>query len=223
MTLLKQINALLYKEITLEWRQKYALNGLLLYVVSVVFICYMSFNLKKGAITPIVWNVLFWIIMLFTAINSISKSFNQEREGRYFFYYVLASPTAIIFSKIIYNTLLMIGVSGLTFVFYSLVMGNPVIDTTLFLFCLVCGAVGFSSVLTMIAAIASKSNNNGTLMAVLGFPLVLPLLLMLIKISKNALDGLDRSVSYDELITILAINLIVVTVSQLLFPYLWRS
>jgi heme exporter protein B len=46
---------------------------------------------------------------------------------------------------------------------------------------------------------------------------------MVIRIAKNALDGLDRSLSLDELITLLAINTIVVTVSLLLFPYLWRS
>lgn len=37
------------------------------------------------------------------------------------------------------------------------------------------------------------------------------------------MDGLDRSLSLDELLTLLAINMIVVTVSYILFPYLWRS
>jgi heme exporter protein B len=75
----------------------------------------------------------------------------------------------------------------------------------------------------MIAAIASKAKNSGTLMAVLGFPVVLPMELLLIKVSKNALDGLAFSASQDELITIASINIIVLASSYLLFPYLWRT
>jgi heme exporter protein B len=52
---------------------------------------------------------------------------------------------------------------------------------------------------------------------------IIPLLVVLIKLSKNAMDGLDRSVSYDEIGVLLAINVIVVTTSLLLFPYLWRD
>jgi heme exporter protein B len=37
------------------------------------------------------------------------------------------------------------------------------------------------------------------------------------------MDGLDRSASTDELIVLMAINAIIVAVSYLLFPYLWRS
>lgn len=75
----------------------------------------------------------------------------------------------------------------------------------------------------MISSIAAKASNSSTLMAVLSFPVIIPMLLMLMKLSKNAIDGLDRSVNTDEVLTLLAINLIVVSVSYILFPYLWRS
>jgi heme exporter protein B len=88
---------------------------------------------------------------------------------------------------------------------------------------LLLGALGFSSTLTMISAIAAKAGNNAVLMAVLGFPVILPMLLLLIKVSKNAMDGLDRAASIEEIFTLLAINLIVVSVSYLLFGFLWRS
>ena len=221
--MLKEIKVLIHKEFLLEWRQRYAISGLLLYVISTIFICYLSFNLKGGSINPITWNTLFWIIMLFTATNGISKGFNQERGGRLFFYYTIASPEAIIISKIIYHSILMVGISLIALAYYSLVMGNPVQDMSLFIYTIVLGSIGFSSTLSMIAAIASKAQNSGTLMAVLGFPVILPMLLMLIKLSKNAMDGLARSVSYQEMLTILAINLIVVALSYILFPYLWRS
>ncbi len=211
------------KEFLLEWRQRYALNGMLLYIVGAVFVCYLSFNARRGQLTPIVWNTLFWIILLFTAINAIAKSFVQERAGRQLYYYTLASPQQIILSKILYNTALMLVLSFLGFGVYAFVLGNQAQDVPLYLLTLVLGAVGFAASLTLVSGIASKAENPATLMAVLSFPVILPLLLMLLKISKNALDGLDRSVSWNEIGTVLAIDAIVLTLSWLLFPFLWRS
>ncbi|WP_149244551.1 heme exporter protein CcmB [Dyadobacter sp. 32] len=220
---LNEIKTLIQKELTLEWRQKYAISGMLLYVVSTVFVCYLSFNLRRGQLTPIVWNTLFWIIMLFTAVNAIGKSFSQERFGRLIYYYSLCSPQAIILSKIIYNALVMLVLSLIGFGFYAFVLGNPVGDIGLYLICIALAGIGFASVLTLVAGIASKADNSATLMAVLSFPIILPMLLMTIRLAKNALDGLDWSVSTDEISTLLAIDAIVVTLSYLLFPYLWKS
>ena len=219
----KEIKALLGKELLLEWRQRYALNGVLLYVASTIFVCYLSFQLNKGALHPLTWNALFWIIMLFAALNAVSKSFQQEQDGRFFFYYMMASPQSIILSKMLYNAVLLLSIGLVAFGFYSFVLGNPVDDLGLFLLNIILGGLGFASSLTLISGIASKAKNGGTLMAVLGFPVVLPMVLLLIKVSKNALDGLSRSSSYDELMTLGAINLIVVAASYLLFPYLWKS
>lgn len=219
MNLLAQVQFLLKKEIVLEWRSKYALNGILLYVISTVFVCYLSFKTTP----PLVWNALFWIIMLFAAINAIAKSFMQESKGRLLYYYQIASPQAIIISKIIYNILLMILMSVIALVFYSIVFQNEVGDRLLYFGAVLLGAISFSTVFTMISAIASKAGNNGTLMAILSFPVIIPLLILIIKLSKNAMDGLDRSVSLDEIGVLCAINAIVIVISLLLFPYLWRD
>lgn len=221
--MIRQIGVLMEKEFRLEWRQRYALNGILLYIVSTVFICYLSFNQRRLDSTPIVWNTVFWIVLLFTAINAVAKSFAQERAGRLLYYYTLISPQLIILSKILYNVILMLVLAGLGFGFYAFVMGNPVQDVPLFLINLLLGAIGFAASLTLVAGIAAKAENSATLMAVLSFPVVLPLLLLLIRVSKNALDGLDRSLSYDEIGTLLAIDAIVLALSCMLFPYLWRS
>jgi heme exporter protein B len=221
--MLKEIKALIDKEIRLELRQKYALNGMILYVVSTVYVCYLSFRLKSNQIDKITWNTLFWIILLFTATNAIAKSFTQERFGRLLYYYTLANPVAIIISKILYNTLLMLVLALVGFGVYAVVMGNPVGDIGMYLVSIVLGAIGFASSLTMVAGIASKAENNATLMAILSFPIIIPMLIMLLKISKNALDGLDRGSSMNEVFTLLAIDAIVLVLSVILFPYLWRS
>ncbi|QCR25120.1 heme exporter protein CcmB [Pontibacter sp. SGAir0037] len=213
------------KDFVLEWRQKYAFNGMLLYVSSTVFVCFLSFGLRQfNPRTDVpVWNALFWIILLFTSVNAIAKSFMQENRGRLLYFYSIASPQGIILAKILYNACLMLVLALICFVVYALVLGNLVQDIPMFLLSILLGAIGFATSLTMIAGIASKAANSSTLMAVLSFPVITPMLLMLIKMSKNAIDGLDRSASFDELLTLLAINMIVVTVSYILFPYLWRT
>lgn len=220
---MQELRTLIGKEITLEWRQRYALNGMLLYIVSTVFVCYLSFKLKSNQLTPITWNTLFWIIILFTAVNAISKSFTQERAGRLLYYYTLASPQGIILSKIIYNSGLMLVLSLTGFGFYAFVMGNPVGDLWMYLVTIFLSSIGFASSLTMVAGIASKAENNGALMAILSFPVIIPMLLMVMKLAKNALDGLDRGSSSEEVIILLALDAIVVSLSLILFPYLWRS
>lgn len=223
MPLLKEIKALIWKEILLEWRQRYALNGMLLYIVSTVVISYFSFNLRGVIMADATWNTLFWIILLFTSVSSVAKSFIQERYGRFLYYYTLVSPQGIILSKIVYNSLLMLLLAIVGFGVYSLMLGNPVADIPLFLLSLVLGALGFSSTLTMVSGIASKAANNSVLMAILSFPVIIPMLLVLMKISTNAMIGLERGESMDEIWTLLAINAIVITLSYILFPYLWKS
>ena len=203
----------------LEWRSKYALNGILLYVVSTVFVCYQAFK----SVDPTTWNALFWIIMLFASVNAINKSFVQERASRQLYYYSIASAKAVILSKIIYNILIMLLLSAIAFFVYSIIFKNPLGDPLLYLVAVLLGSMGFAAVFTMVAGISAKAGNNSTLMAVLSFPIIIPLLLILIKLSKNAMDGLERSVSYDEVMVLAGINVITIAISLLLFPYLWRD
>ena len=220
--ILNEIRLLVRKEIQLEWRQKYAMHGLILYLTSTIFVCYLSFKAKQQAIHPITWNTLFWIIQLFIAINAIGKSFTQESAQRNIFYYTVASPEAVIFSKITYNSLVMIGISLIGISFYSLVMGNPVGNFPLYLLSLVLGAIGFSATLSMVAGIAAQGENTATLMAVLSFPIILPLLLMLLKLSKSAMDGISIQENWDEIAILASIDVIVIVLSGILFPYIWR-
>lgn len=220
MQLAHQVKHLIKKEILLEWRSKYALNGVLLYVVSTVFVCFLSFV----SIEKLTWNALFWIIMLFASINAIAKSFMQESRGRHLYIYTLVSPVALIIAKTVYNCLLMVGLTLIALLFYSLVFNFPEkADVLMYLAATILGSLSFATIFTMVSAIASKAGNGGMLMAILSFPIIIPVLIVLIKLAKNAIDGLDRSVSLDDIGLMLVINVLVMTTSLLLFPYLWRD
>lgn len=214
------LTTLIKKEFLLEFRQKSTLAGIAVYIISTVFISALSF---KKIIVPNVWNSLFWIIFLFIAVNISSKSFMQETKGKGLFNYLYYNPTQFVFSKIIYNMLLMAVLSLLTFFFYSWFVGSMVQDVWLFLICLFFSSTAFSGVLSLMSAIASKANNNMSLMAILSFPVLMPLLLVCIKLSKNAIDGLAWSVSTNYLLILVMLNLLVLALATILFNYLWRE
>jgi heme exporter protein B len=215
-----QVKTLIEKEILLEWKQKYAFHGLLLYVVSTVFICYLSFRQVVDLPT---WNALFWIIQVFAGVNAVAKSFMQESRGRMLYYYTLTTARSMILAKTLYSLLLMLVLSSFNLFFYSLFIGNPVQDFTMFIVAMVLGSAGFASVLSMVSAIASKAGSNATLMSILSFPILIPLLMVTIRFSKNAMDGLAWSVSMKFAILLIALNAMVFALSYLLFPYLWRE
>lgn len=217
------ITVLLKKEISLELRRKSVISGLALYLFSTVFICYLTFSLRHNLITPLVWGALFWITILFTAVNTIAKSFIGERKGRDIYYYSITSPQLIIISKIIYNFLLCTLLSLAGFLLFLLFLDNPIFDIPLFLLVILLASLGFAASLTLLSGIAAKANNSHILMTVLSFPVVISILLLVIKITKNCIDDLDRSVSWNDILTLAAINCLVAAVSFILFPYIWRS
>ena len=141
MHLANQVKQLVKKEMRLEWRSKYALNGVLLYVVSTVFVCFMSFISMPDKLT---WNALFWIIMLFASINAVAKSFLQESKGRHLYMYTLVSPLALIIAKTIYNSLLMIGLTLIALLFYSMVFEPPKeMDMPMYLVAVILGSLSY--------------------------------------------------------------------------------
>ncbi len=215
----KIVPILLRKEFLLEFRQRYAISGIVLYVFSMVFVVYVS----SVKVNPNVWNILFWLIVLFASINAVVKSFVQESGSRQLYYYQIADPVAILFSKILYNTLLLLTLSVLAFGVYALVAGNPVKDMGLFAGVLFLGSSGFSIAFTFISAIAARANNSATLMAILSFPVILPILLTLMRLSSIALRLMQDTSYMKDIYNLLAIDAILLALTYVLFPYVWRD
>lgn len=219
MTTFRSILYLIQKEFLLEWRQKYAIGGILLYVFSTVFVVFIS----SQDIGVEVWNTLFWMVVLFASVNAVVKSFTQESGTRALYYYTLLSPIAVLLAKMIYNLLLLSGLSLLTYACFILFIGNPVEQLPKFLLASFLGASGFSIALTFIAAIASKANNSATLMAILGFPVVVPILLTVVRLSEKAFETESFGSATESISILLAIDLILLAMALVLFPFLWRE
>jgi heme exporter protein B len=171
----------------------------------------------------VTWNALFWVINIFAAINASAKSFIQQPESEHLHQYLSVPPQAVIVAKILFNACLLTVISLVTYFFYSLFIGNLVANVPLFLCCLVVGNIGLASILTMVSAMASRANNPTALMTILSFPLLFPLLLILLRLSKNIVDGLNASVDIKYFIMLGSLSALSLALGYILFPYLWRD
>jgi heme exporter protein B len=206
-----------------EFRKKSIFFSLILFLVSLVFINYLSLGISHPTLSPGIWSALFWMALLSALVNAIAKSFIHDHPGSLTYLYSLASPEEIIAAKILYGFLLCAGISCAGYFFFSLWLSDPIQDKGLFFLTLVLASFGFSAALSLLSAIASKTNNASLVMSILSFPIIIGILLMAIHITKNCIDGLERSASTGELLLLTGINLIAAAFSYLLFPYIWRS
>ena len=132
------------------------------------------------------WNGLFWVIQLFVCINAVAKSFLQESRGRMLYFYSITSPANFVLAKLLFNSLLMLAMSLLSLLLFTLFLGNPMQKAGQFVGLVLLGGWSLSLVFTFLAAIAAKAQQNAAIMAVLGFPIIIPQIVLLMKLSNAA-------------------------------------
>jgi heme exporter protein B len=215
----QQIKQFVKKELQTEWRQRYAINGVILQVFSSVMIVYLAVRMLGNP----AWNAIFWVIMVFISINSIAKSFIGEGKAKNLYYHQLINPQNLLISKFIYNAGLNVILSFLCLGIYSLLLGNPIVFHAYYLLATALGSIGFAATFTMLSAISSKAGNSNLLMPVLSLPIIIPLLLILIKACKRAMDGIDPSQIQKDLLVLLLFDIMVIGLAYLLFPSVWKE
>jgi len=215
----KQIIALFKKDLLLEIRQQYSFYGVLLYVASTIFVLYLAMGQPEDK----VWNGLFWMIQLFVCVNAVAKSFLQESKGRMLYFYSIAGARDFILSKLLFNTLLMMAMSLTSLLLFGALLGNPLQHLLTFIAISCFGGISISLVFTFLAAIAAKAQQNAALMAILGFPIIIPQLLLLMKISNIAFASVIQSGLWQIVALLAALDVLVIVLSLILFPFLWKD
>lgn len=215
----KNIITLVRKDLLLEVRQQYTFYGILLYVASTVFIVYLS----TGRPEEQTWNALFWMIQLFVSINAVAKSFLQDSKGRMLYYYSIAGARDYVLSKLLFNALLMMVMSLLSLLVFILLLGNPLIHFFQFAGITFLGGIGLSFVFTFLAAIAAKAQQQAALMAIMGFPIIVPQLLLLGKIARTSYETVIQGSQLQMVLLLVALDILIILLSVILFPFLWQD
>ncbi len=212
------IFTLIKKDLLLEVRQQYSFYGILLYVVATIFVLYMTIQEPEAK----VWNGLFWVIQLFICINAVAKSFLQESRGRMLYFYSIVNPRDFVLAKLVFNSLLMLLMSFLSIILFTLFLGNPIERVPQFIGLVLLGGWSLSLVFTFLSAIAAKAQQNAAIMAILGFPLIIPQIMLLMQLSNSVFTD-KAGIALSTLLLIVALDLLVIMLAVILFPFLWKD
>ncbi|QQR96972.1 MAG: ABC transporter permease [Sphingobacteriales bacterium] len=216
---LSTIYILLKKEMLFEWRFKSSIGSLIVNLLATTFFIYLIFN---GEITFRVWMAIFWIISLFSVIQSSYRIFIKDGNEHFYYLKNIASANEIIVSKIVYNTIFNFIISILTLIIMQLFFGQEIGYIGIFISTVLLASFGFASIFTLLSGITAKTQNV-VLLGVLGLPIVLPLVLVISKLSMLA----DFYTAINDIYIFsgaaLLLDCSIFILSIILFPYLWKE
>jgi heme exporter protein B len=220
---LRSTAAILKKDFASELRTRYAVNALIMFVVTTLSI--ILFALGGESVSSDILAGLLWIVIFFAAMSGLSRTFvSEEERGTTMTLQLLARPSSVYFGKLGFNIVLILSLSALIVILYFIFISNFVIRSfDIFITTLVLGGIGLASASTVIAAIIAKANTRGTLYPVLSFPILLPLLMAVIHATKLSMDGMPFGEAMGEFQLLISYSVVVITASYLLFEFIWKD
>jgi len=215
--------AIVSKDVRSELRTRYAMNALLMFVVTSV--ATILFALREDEVSTEVLSGMFWVIIFFTTMSGLSRIFvSEEERGTTMTLQLVASPSVVYFGKLIFNCGLTLLLSLAVTVLYLIAFPSFIVKSIdIFLITIFLGSIGFAAVATIMAAIIAKAQAKGTLYAVLSFPILIPLLITVMKATVYALDGELFSAALGEFQILISYLMIMIAGSYLLFDYVWKE
>ena len=213
---------LIKKEWFLERRDKSLFAQTMLFEIAAIFTIYL---LQKQITDERIFSIFLWLVILFSAFQLAAKNFSKDNESTLLFVRQYASADAYIFSKIVFNYCLLVLASFIGLILFIVLFGflEHSINYGLLISGVVLGAFCLSAVLSFVSAIGYKAGNSAGLTAVLGFPLILPGIMFSVRIIWYAMRDLDWSVGQKYVLALLGLNLLILALVKILFPYLWRD
>lgn len=216
---MKRIWTLVRTEGMIEFRERTALSGIVLYVLSASFIVFSIWRTLPAK----EWGLAFWVIFLFSGLMAVLRTFGKESEARYFYFYTLYHPLELFLAKAIFNTLLLISLFALLWLVLAVMAGDHVIRKGWFLTTGLIASGGLSVLLTFISSIAIRTQQHASLTGVLALPLMIPMLINLLRLTAYATGTTPDDNPWNELMLLGSVLALVSAMGLWLFPYLWRS
>ncbi len=202
-----------------EWKSKFTLVSVLLYIFIAVLITFLSLpGLDKALYASI-----FWLVIIFTTLQGISKSFINMQKGHFVYWHQLVTPTHFLAAKLICNGLLMFVFTVFASLLFAIIHGNIIEDNLFFIVVALLTALNIACIFTISSSIAAKTDNAGMLLPVLTFPLIVPIILIGIKAGKKAVDGLGFSTLLPEIGLLLLMAILIITMGLVLVKFIWKG
>lgn len=220
---MKKIYYIFYKDFTSELRMRYAINALIMFVI--VAISTILFSIGSERTTQNIYAGMFWVVVFFSAMSGLSRVFvSEEERGTTVILSLIANPISIYLGKFLFNLVLISFINTLIAILYSMLFQDFVIrNWESFIYSFILGNIGIAGSSTIIASIIAKANVKGTLYPVLAFPILLPLIMMLIEITKSAMEGHPISDVSAEFMVLISYDIVMITASIMVFDLIWSD
>ncbi len=190
----------------------------------IVTIAIIKFSLGDERTDNEILSGLFWIVVFFAASSGLSRVFIKEEEKETSAALKLSvSPNKVLEGKLIFNFVLSFLINIIIFIFFIGATGIEIKNLAGFTITFFLGNLGLVSASTVIAAIISKASSKGTLYPVLAFPVLLPLLLILIEAGKLAAAGVETERLLSEFLFLFSYTVVVTISSFILFKFIWED
>jgi heme exporter protein B len=214
--------AVFAKDLRLELRTRYALNAILMFAVTTLVV--VSFSVGQSGLSPKLLAALFWIILFFSAMSGLAHAFVREEEAATALTLRLfADPDSVYLGKLLFNFILLSVMAAIITPVFFIFTDAAVPGLLSFVIVLAGGVIGLSAATTLVAAIIARASVKGALFAVLSFPILMPLLLVLISATEAVMDKAVLGDIMTELQFIAAYGVVMITGSILLFKFVWQE
>jgi heme exporter protein B len=214
--------AVLTKDIKCEARGKHAFGSILLFAVTSTIA--VSFSLQSFGAKPAVSSSLLWLVVYFSAMSGLSRSFVHEEEtftaGTL---KMAACPNAVYLGKLAFNWLTLTAVQIVAVPLFMMLMNCPVAKPWTLISILLLGGLGLSAGATMAAAMVSRAVVKGALFAVICFPLLVPVLAASIRGSSIAMDTHSTAIAASDTKLLICYCGVVIVASLMLFKFVWED
>ncbi|MFQ5608316.1 MAG: heme exporter protein CcmB [Candidatus Zixiibacteriota bacterium] len=219
--MLRKAAAIIAKDLRVEFRTRYALNALLMFaLVTLTAVSYTTSGVKMESE---LLSALLWIVMFFSSLTGMGRSFMVEEDAHTApLLRVFASGTVTFWGKFLTNLLLLAGLGAITLPLYLFLMRAGAGNLGLHIMAVALGVIGLSGGATIVAAIVAQSSARGALLTALAFPILLPLLALVIPVSAAAFAGQPASEVSQYILGLISYSGALITASALLFDFVWR-
>ena len=219
---IRSVMAVLVKDLKCELRTRHALSAVLLFAVTSTVA--VSFTLGAWGSKSAIASALLWLVLYFSAMSGLSRSFVHEEETYTSNMLKLAAcPNTVYLGKLAFNLVMLILVEIVTVPLFITFTGCSIQHLGLFIALLLLGSLGICAGATMAAAMVARAAVKGALFAVVSFPLLVPVLAVAIHGTNIAMDPQAISSAASDIRMLCYYCGAVITASLILFRFIWEN
>ena len=214
--------SILKKDLRMEFRSKESILAMWIFSLLIFVIFNFTFEVSRLVMLEIAPGLL-WVAFVFSGMFGLNQSFALEKENGNLRAMALMPVDGgqIYVGKFLSVTIIMLMFEALIFpifvIFYDLQLSLGMFKL---IPVILAGTIGFTSLGTILSAVAVHTRNQQILLSLLLWPLVSPIIIWSVTLSGMVLSGEVTQAFYPLLLRVGAFDVIFFTLSYMLFDFI---